>query len=94
MTWWLDKSIICDFVYIKIDNTGSSQHLAVCCHTLRPFPLRHYYVTNAIHSGILGREGMAILDDLLYCEEVLGWMLFPARSAAVGNIRWRDGKRS
>jgi len=37
---------------------------------------------------------MVILDDLLYYEEVVGWMLFPAPSAAVGSMRQRDRKRS
>jgi hypothetical protein len=39
------------FAYIKIDNAGSSQHLAICCDTLSPF-LRHY-VSNAIHLSFL-----------------------------------------
>jgi hypothetical protein len=35
------------------------------------------------HVSEIGRDGRVVLDHLPYCEEILSWVLFPARSDAV-----------
>jgi hypothetical protein len=42
------------------------------------------------HFSEIGRDGRVVLDHLPYWEEILNWVLFPARSAEVGNIRRGD----
>jgi hypothetical protein len=37
----------------------------------------------------IGRDRIVILGHLLYWEEILRWVLSPACSTAVGDIRWR-----